>query len=41
MTLSNEGLSSITGPPPVPPGSIIPVHMYSRFGSVGPSTEQW
>jgi hypothetical protein len=30
----------VTGPPPVPCGSIIPVHMQSRFGLVGPSTEQ-
>jgi len=41
VTLSNAGLSSVTGPPPVPPGSIIPVHMHSRFGWVGPNTEQW
>ena len=41
MTLLYAGLSSMTGPPPVPRGSIIPVHMYSRFGLVGPSTEQW
>jgi hypothetical protein len=35
------GLSSMTGPPPVPFGSTMPVHMYSRLGFVGPSIEQW
>ena len=40
ITLSDPGLSSMTGPPLPPAGSIIPVHMYSRFGLVGPNTEQ-
>src|ERR1022692_2691415 len=41
ITLVNAGVLSMTGPPPVPAGSIIPVHMLSRFGLVGPNTEQW
>ena len=30
-----------TGPPLVPAGSMVAVMPISRFGSVGPSTEQW
>jgi hypothetical protein len=41
MTLLNAGELSMIGPPPVPFGSSIPVNMCSRFGLVGPSTEQW
>jgi hypothetical protein len=40
MTLLNAGVLSMIGPPPVPFGSIMPVHRFSRFGLVGPSTEQ-
>ena len=31
----------ITGPPAAPAGSIQAENAISRFGSVGPSTEQW
>ena len=41
VTLFQAGVLSVTGPPAVPCGSIVPVHMYSRFGLVGPRTEQW
>ena len=35
------GSVSTTGPPAVPSGSIQADIVISRFGSVGPSTEQW
>lgn len=41
MTLLNAGVLSIIGPPAVPFGSIQPVHIYNRFGLVGPKTLQW
>ena len=31
----------MTGPPCAPAGSIVADMAISRFGSVGPSTEQW
>ena len=36
----NVGVST-SGPPARPAGSIVPLIQYNRFGSVGPSTEQW
>ncbi len=36
-----DWLVSITGPPATPAGSRVPDICMSRFGWVGPMTEQW
>ena len=38
---SGSSLVMITGPPALPPGSIVPDSAMSRLGWVGPMTEQW
>jgi len=44
LTLCTASLSPLvmsTGPPARPAGSIVPESDISRFGCVGPNTEQW